>query len=503
MKLEARGRGAVEERFGTTTADPKSTHADSTVSAPISRSVGIIERNWGTLFAALTIGLDVSAMIGALALSRWFSASWWPTHGFHRFLLYSPVVYLLSSVVFGLYHGAYRATCASQLRRAAKSYAMGSLILLTVFPASGPHLCRLVAVQLIVILPTMLLLSRLAWEGVRRALQARGWAVDPTVLVVDEDEGHGTPEWVESLKSIGYDVRAVVMRQLFPIPGALLAEIDRQVNAAAARCILVPSAELVANGHGGLLDLGKAWGLKIKLFSPEVRAILARAGVHDESGISIERPTRYKIAWVKRIAKRSFDLVVASFLLILASPILILAGVAVKLESRGPLFFKQLRSLSADGPRFWFYKFRSMYENADRLKTSLRLSNESSGALFKIRQDPRLTRVGRAMRKLSADELPQLLNVIRGEMSLVGPRPLPVKDYETMTRSDGIGNYYAKRATVKPGITGLWQISGRSDLGFREMVLLDLYYVDNHTIFFDLEILLHTIPVVLSGRGAY
>lgn len=491
MRTRVRDDLAIDARF------------DSVARRFIPRPVGFLERNWGSLFAALTITLDVGTMIGALALSRWLLASWWPTHGFHRFLLYSPVVYLLSSVVFGLYHGSYRATCASQLRRAAKSYAMGSLILLTVFPATGPHLCGLVVAQLVIILPTMMLLGRLAWEGTRRALQARGWAVDPTVLVVDHDEGHATPEWLASLRSIGYDVRAVVIRQLFPSPGALLAEVDRQVSAVAARCILVPSAELVANGHGGLLDFGRAWGLKIELFSPEVQSILTRASVHDESGISIERPERYKIAWVKRIAKRAFDLVVASILLILASPLLIVTGIAVKLESRGPLFFKQLRASSAESPRFWFYKFRSMYENADHVKASLRSSNESSGALFKIRDDPRLTHVGKIIRKLSLDEFPQLLNVIRGEMSLVGPRPLPVEDYQKMTRFDGIGDYYAKRAMVKPGITGLWQISGRSDLGFRKMVLLDLYYVDNHTIFFDLEILLHTIPVVFTGRGAY
>jgi lipopolysaccharide/colanic/teichoic acid biosynthesis glycosyltransferase len=120
-----------------------------------------------------------------------------------------------------------------------------------------------------------------------------------------------------------------------------------------------------------------------------------------------------------------------------------------------------------------------------------------------MKNDPRLTRVGRFIRKYSIDELPQLLNVIRGEMSLVGPRPLPVRDFERMHEDDHMGGYYRQRSLTKPGMTGLWQISGRSDIGFREMVLLDLYYIEHQTLLFDLEILAQTVPVVLFGRGAY
>ncbi len=131
------------------------------------------------------------------------------------------------------------------------------------------------------------------------------------------------------------------------------------------------------------------------------------------------------------------------------------------------------------------------------------IRTKADGALFKIKDDPRLTRVGKVIRKFSIDELPQLVNVLKGEMSLVGPRPLPVKDYEKIDANDHVGGYVHLRAKAKPGMTGLWQVSGRSQLGFREMVMLDLYYIENQTILFDLEILAQTVPVVVFGRGAY
>jgi lipopolysaccharide/colanic/teichoic acid biosynthesis glycosyltransferase len=148
-------------------------------------------------------------------------------------------------------------------------------------------------------------------------------------------------------------------------------------------------------------------------------------------------------------------------------------------------------------------KFRSMIDNADQMKEELLEHNDSDGALFKMKNDPRTTRVGRIIRKLSIDELPQLFNVLKGDMSLVGPRPLPLLDFEKVDETDEFWETIQDRGAVKPGMTGLWQVSGRSDVKFREMILLDLYYVENHSLLFDLEIMFETIPVVLFGKGAY
>jgi exopolysaccharide biosynthesis polyprenyl glycosylphosphotransferase len=194
--------------------------------------------------------------------------------------------------------------------------------------------------------------------------------------------------------------------------------------------------------------------------------------------------------------KRSFDLVLASVWLVLISPVLLAIAIAVKLSSRGPVIYHSIRPGMAGKP-FRCFKFRTMRQHADQIQDDLESLNELSGALFKIRDDPRLTRVGRLLRRFSLDELPQLVNVIRGEMSLVGPRPLPMRDFLRLE------DWHKKRYLVLPGITGLWQVSGRAELDFDDLVRLDFLYLERWSIFLDLSILLKTIPAVLSRRGAF
>ncbi len=211
-----------------------------------------------------------------------------------------------------------------------------------------------------------------------------------------------------------------------------------------------------------------------------------------------------------RVVKRAFDIVVSSLLLVVLAPVFALVAVAIKIESRGlpagrrgSVFFKQMRALSDSNEPFELYKFRTMVHKADELKELLSHLNEADGVLFKIKDDPRLTKFGRFIRRYSIDELPQLINVLKGDMSLVGPRPLPVKDIQQMHKRNRLIDDLRRRGNAKPGMTGLWQISGRSNLGFREMVMLDVYYIENQRLLFDLEILLRTIPVVVFAKGAY
>jgi lipopolysaccharide/colanic/teichoic acid biosynthesis glycosyltransferase len=169
---------------------------------------------------------------------------------------------------------------------------------------------------------------------------------------------------------------------------------------------------------------------------------------------------------------------------------------AVRLSSRGPIMFHSIRRGIGQRP-FPCLKFRTMHTDAEERQADLEELNEASGALFKIRDDPRLTRVGRVLRRFSLDELPQLVNVLRGEMSLVGPRPLPERDYEMLE------DWHRKRYLVLPGITGLWQVSGRSELDFDDLVHLDFIYLESWSLALDLTILLKTLPAVLLRRGAY
>ena len=194
--------------------------------------------------------------------------------------------------------------------------------------------------------------------------------------------------------------------------------------------------------------------------------------------------------------KRTFDLVFATLGLILLSPVLLASAIAVRLSSRGPVIYRSVRPGIAGKP-FYCFKFRTMRDRADQIQDDLEPLNEQTGALFKIRHDPRLTKVGRFLRRFSLDELPQLANVVRGEMSLVGPRPLPMRDFERLEE------WHKKRYLVLPGITGLWQVSGRSELDFDDLVRLDFLYLERWSMLLDLSILLKTIPAVLTRRGAF
>jgi exopolysaccharide biosynthesis polyprenyl glycosylphosphotransferase len=196
------------------------------------------------------------------------------------------------------------------------------------------------------------------------------------------------------------------------------------------------------------------------------------------------------------VLKRAFDLVVSSGLLVLFSPVMLLIALAVKLTSRGPVIFRSMRPGIGAEP-FPCLKFRTMYDDAEQRQAELEESNEMGGAIFKIKGDPRVTPVGQFLRRWSLDELPQLFNVVRGEMSLVGPRPLPERDFERLE------DWHRKRYLVLPGVTGLWQVSGRSELDFDELVRLDFLYLENWSVFLDLSILLKTIPAVIRAEGAW
>jgi exopolysaccharide biosynthesis polyprenyl glycosylphosphotransferase len=194
--------------------------------------------------------------------------------------------------------------------------------------------------------------------------------------------------------------------------------------------------------------------------------------------------------------KRSFDFVGAIVLIVLLSPLLLTIAIAVFVTSRGPVLYRSIRP-GMGGEPFACFKFRTMRSDADQMQADLESLNEASGALFKIRRDPRLTPIGRLLRRYSLDELPQLFNVVLGQMSLVGPRPLPQRDFEQLEE------WHKKRYLVLPGLTGLWQVSGRSELDFDDLVRLDFLYLERWSVGLDLSILLKTVPAVLSRRGAF
>ncbi|MFB0538137.1 MAG: undecaprenyl-phosphate glucose phosphotransferase [Anaerolineae bacterium] len=237
-------------------------------------------------------------------------------------------------------------------------------------------------------------------------------------------------------------------------------------------------------------------GVRARLVPDIFQMSLSRMDVDDLGGVPMIGVKEISITGGKLAAKRAIDFTVALVGLIVSLPLTLLIALAIKLDSPGPVLFRQIR-VGKGGRHFVLYKFRSMCEGAEDERQQLTDLNEAEGPIFKIRHDPRCTRAGRFLRRTSLDELPQLYNVLRGEMSLVGPRPpvpAEVEHYE---------EWHKKRLEVSPGMTGLWQVSGRSELSFDEMVLLDIYYIENWSAAMDTEIFLRTIPKVIFGEGAY
>ncbi len=228
-----------------------------------------------------------------------------------------------------------------------------------------------------------------------------------------------------------------------------------------------------------------------RLFNTDIAQIDSHSSVHGMFAI-----LRMVRKGSRNYLKRAIDIVGASAMLMLTAPIVILAGIAIKISSPGPIFFAQER-YGLDRRRFRIYKLRTMVEDADALQIAYESMNELAGPVFKIRRDPRITPLGRFLRITSIDELPQLWNVLKGDMSLVGPRPLAVRDVQLIQDSR-----HLRRFSVRPGITCIWQINGRNATDFESWVRQDLEYIDNWSLHLDLFILLATVPAVLRCRGA-
>jgi lipopolysaccharide/colanic/teichoic acid biosynthesis glycosyltransferase len=309
-------------------------------------------------------------------------------------------------------------------------------------------------------------------------MQRFGLGIHNTLIAGYDNGGIAVIKRFKNFPELGYNIRGIITnkthQQLTPIEvhgnsiqryslknlGDILQEleIDR---------VFVPSADIVSDGYSNVLELCKKKKIKLKVLSTDA------------------------------------DCLLRLIVIIALSPLLIITAAAIFIETGTPILFKQRRAAVKEGKTFNFYKFRSMIKNADEMKDSLFDMNEADGALFKIKDDPRMTKVGKFIRRYSIDELPQLLNVLKGEMSIVGPRPLPINDLEKLQESEDYWKSISDREKVKTGITGIWQVSGRSKIGFREMIWLDLYYVENQSLLFDLEIIFATIPAVLFRKGAY
>jgi len=347
-----------------------------------------------------------------------------------------------------------------------------------------------------------LLGGRLLHRRIHRWLISReGGKRSPLILIGANQEAKRLADEIGSLIDLGVQVAGAVAwqgRESTPglkILGSMddLPQIIDREQAEAA--LVVPSALPAAALQGLYHKLSKA-GVAVYI-SPSLFDIVAsRAAVLPFSDLPLIRLQEVEFSGIKYAVKRTGDFIGAVFLLAALSPLFLVLSILIKMQSRGPAFFTQER-VGRHGRLFKLYKFRTMVTDAEGRQEALLHLNEATGPIFKMRDDPRLTRVGKWLRKHSLDELPQLFNVVGGRMSLVGPRP-PIPGEVA-----AYGDYEKRRLEVAPGMTGLWQIRGRSDTTFDEMVRLDLYYIENWSPPLDFYILLRTVGVVFFGKGAY
>jgi len=356
----------------------------------------------------------------------------------------------------------------------------------------------------VVALPLGLLLL-LAGRGLaRRGLviaRARGRSLHRVIVVGDRQAVAGLAAELRRERAAGFDVVGACLQEpggrlrqsdALPVLGTV-EDVPAVVRAYGADTVAVASA--VPPDEVRRL----AWGLEGSgvdlVVAPSVVDVAGpRVSVRPVAGLPLLHVDEPEFTGGKRVAKAVLDRMLAAVALVVLAPVLLPVTVAIRLGSPGPALFRQVR-IGREGRAFQVVKFRTMYVDAEARRAELAGRNETDGLLFKITEDPRVTRIGRFLRRTSIDELPQLLNVLRGDMSLVGPRPLPVKD------SDFTGDV-RRRLLVRPGITGLWQVNGRSQLSWDDAVRLDLYYVENWSIALDLAILLRTVGAVVRGTGA-
>ncbi len=341
--------------------------------------------------------------------------------------------------------------------------------------------------------------------------QSRGFAQERIAIA---GEGLSTKKLAEHLEATahlgvelcgvvttGPGVGAGVLGNPVPVLGTI-AEAGALINTHRLDRVIAVDSEIDRMDLQTLAATCARMGVALHRLPAHSEILATRLKVHQMGDLSLLEVHGIQFSPGQERAKRAFDLVVGASLLITLSPLLAVLSLLVKVTSRGPVLYVAPR-VGKGGRHFPFYKFRSMVVGADARRAELGTRNEKRGHLFKIKDDPRLTRVGRFMRRYSIDELPQLLNVLKGDMSLVGPRPLPAADLDPDGMSSEHVFWARERTRVLPGITGLWQVRGRAELDFDDMIRHDVAYARTWSIRQDIRILVLTLPAVLRGRGAY
>lgn len=427
-----------------------------------------------------------------------------------NFVLFAVLLLMWHMVheAFGLYNSRRMLSCLADVRDLIKASVFGTVL---IGIAGLAFNVRMFSARFLVIFCvsacTASIIRRLLMRIVLQEARKHGRNLRNIVVVGTGPRACQFVEIIEARPDLGYRILGFVDQ---PWPGLqefcqrgypILCDFDGleellRTNVVDEVVIALPIGSLHAQAAQAAAVCGLQ-GIMIRVFSDFFDSRLASAWADDIlGGLLISHYASMAEGW-RTDAKRVFDITVSSILLLLFSPLFLVIAILIKLSGPGPVFFVQDR-IGLGKRRFRMYKFRTMVTDAEQRMSQLEHLNEVSGPVFKLRDDPRITPVGKLLRQSSLDELPQLINVLKGEMSLVGPRPLPVRDYEGFNQ-----DWQRRRFSVRPGLTCLWQIAGRSSIPFETWMQLDLQYIDRWSFWLDLRILMRTIPVVLKGFGAF
>jgi exopolysaccharide biosynthesis polyprenyl glycosylphosphotransferase len=469
------------------------------------------------LFSLATALTDVILIDLAFALSYWirYELQWFlavdPAYD-APFSVYIPFAAVLTALLMvayklnGVYDQRRGASWFDEVYAIINGTTTGIVVMVAItFFYRPPYYSRLLFLYTGALIVAFLGLFRLVKRIASHQLRRRGIGVERVLIVGAGEVGRAIMRNIVALPELGYQVVGFVDDD--PAKGRTdlgrfkaMGEIDnipRIIQEQDVNEVIITLPWMYHRKILSILRQCERENVRARIVPDLFQMSLSKVEVDDLGGIPLIGVKEVSMGRWGLIFKRVIDLFAASFGLILFAPLMLLIAIAIKLDSPGSVLFKQKR-VGKGGKEFVLYKFRSMREGAEEELEELADLNEAIGPFFKIKDDPRCTRVGRFLRRTSLDEIPQLYNVLRGEMSLVGPRPaLPneVEQYQV---------WHKKRLEVAPGMTGLWQVSGRSSIAsFDEMCLLDIYYIEQWSLALDISILFRTIPAVILGRGAY
>jgi exopolysaccharide biosynthesis polyprenyl glycosylphosphotransferase len=452
-----------------------------------------------SIFRRALFAADIVAIVGAFAIAQALSD---PSEALRLTpvsLLALPIP-LVCAKVFGLYDRDEALIRKTTLDEVPKLFQVATLCTLIVWLSDGLLLEGTLGRPGVLLLWLALACLLIVGRSTARAIALRVAPVERCLFIGDEASAQAIR--AKMLGNVG--VRAKLVAHLDPEKAAPwscsafsskklqeVRELARTLDV--HRAILVPSS----SDAGEMLDLVrtlKAAGVRVSILPRLLQVVGSSVEFDDLHGVTLMGVRRFDLTRSSAFIKRAFDLFGSTVALVAAAPLMVAIAIAIKLDSKGPVLFRQLR-MGRKEKHFELFKFRTMVVDAEQIKASLRDRNEVEEVLFKIADDPRITRVGAFLRKTSLDELPQLFNVLRGEMSLVGPRPL------VLDEDQYVEGWHRRRLALHPGITGHWQILGSSRVPLREMVAIDYLYVANWSLWTDIKILLRTVPFMVARRG--